>query len=333
MSTHKCPVFTIKELLPHPNADALEIVKVGGWQCCVRKGDYKVGDLAVYIEPDFMVPTDKPEFAFLAREGETHARIKAKKLRGQMSYGLIVRAPAADNGCTFIFQEGADDVAIPYWGIQRYEPPISSFADAISNEDMPKVSTPKFDVESRANYPNTIKDGEEVIVTEKIHGANARFMFHDRLMYCGSRTRWLKHDGLNMWSQAIKLCPGIENLCRAHPDVILYGELYGNVQNLKYGVKTVEFAAFAMYESLSGQYANHEVLEDLCNQYKVPMAPVIYRGKMCNEVYGLAETDSQVSKVPQLMEGIVIKPVVERWDENIGRVVLKHISNRYWAKE
>jgi RNA ligase (TIGR02306 family) len=330
LSTHKCPVIRIEEFFPHPNADSLSIVKVGGWQVCVQTAAWKVGDLAVYIEPDMVVPTDRSEFAFLAREGATTSRIKAKKLRGQMSYGLLVPAYTGGQRCKAV-EVGDDQMA--ELGITRYEPPTSSFADAIPNEDMPKVSTPTFDVESRANYPDTIKDGEEVIVTEKIHGANARFMFHDRLMYCGSRTRWLKHDGLNMWSQAIKLCPGIENLCRAHPDVILYGELYGNVQNLKYGVKTVEFAAFALYESLSGQYANHEVLEDLCNQYKVPMAPVIYRGKMCDEVYGLAETDSQVSKVPQLMEGIVIKPVVERWDENIGRVVLKHISNRYWAKE
>jgi hypothetical protein len=37
-------------------------------------------------------------------------------------------------------------------------------------------------------------------------------------------------------------------------------------------------------------------------------------------------------KAPQghMMEGVVIVPERERRDENIGRVALKHISNRYW---
>ena len=60
----------------------------------------------------------------------------------------------------------------------------------------------------------------------------------------------------------------------------------------------------------------------------------------------LAETDSILAKnnilsinpsakkqdYKQIMEGIVIKPIIERTDPKIGRVLLKLVSNRYYQK-
>ena len=39
-------VVRIDAIEPHPNADKLEIVKLGGWQIVSGKGNYIVGDLA-----------------------------------------------------------------------------------------------------------------------------------------------------------------------------------------------------------------------------------------------------------------------------------------------
>ena len=63
-SNHRVNVVRIKEVLKHPNADKLEIYPIDGtdYQYIGPIGQFKVGDLAAYIQPDSVVP-DKPEYA------------------------------------------------------------------------------------------------------------------------------------------------------------------------------------------------------------------------------------------------------------------------------
>ena len=59
-------ITVIDEIKPIPNADKIELARVGGWQVVVSKADnYKVGDKVIYIEIDSKVPSDKECFAFL----------------------------------------------------------------------------------------------------------------------------------------------------------------------------------------------------------------------------------------------------------------------------
>lgn len=181
MSEHKVEVVEVK-LEKHPNADSLSVVRVGDFTVCARTQDWHDGQLAAYIEPDYMVPSERPEFNFLGASGSKEIenngvrgyRIKCKRLRGVMSMGLLVPAP-----------EGAvvgDDV-MGYFGIARYEPKIQS--KYISGGDC--VSPPpgyhsKYDIESAYKYAGEFVDGEEVVVTEKVHGclkANMRVAMAD----------------------------------------------------------------------------------------------------------------------------------------------------------
>ena len=93
MSTHQVTIFEIESVLPHDNADKLEIIPVGGWQAIVRKGDFWPGKRAIFIEPDYIVPTDRACFSFLAKPGKTHHRLKATRLRGTLSFGLLISVP------------------------------------------------------------------------------------------------------------------------------------------------------------------------------------------------------------------------------------------------
>src|ERR1035441_5714277 len=74
----------ILEIRPHNNADALEIAKVLGWQVVVKKGEFKAGDLVVYIVIDTVLP-ERAEFEFLRTK---HFRIKPIRLRGEESAGI-----------------------------------------------------------------------------------------------------------------------------------------------------------------------------------------------------------------------------------------------------
>ena len=166
-STHKVEVFRVTALEKHPNADLLSIMPVFNYQAVVRTSDFRVGDLACYIPPDNVLP-DKPEYEFL----KGHRHIKAAKLRGIMSQGLVLAAPAGA-------QEG-DDVA-ELLGIIHYVPEIKNTGDG-EMIAAPSFSGEIYDVDSWFRYDYLIPDGTLVEITEKLDGclaANTRILMAD----------------------------------------------------------------------------------------------------------------------------------------------------------
>lgn len=321
MSTHSVNIVKIAEVRPHGNAERLEIIPVDGWQAVVKIGEFKVGDLAVYIEPDYIVPTTREEFTFLAKEGRDRHRLKAVRLRGVLSFGLLIPVPTDLMGLSV----GTD--VMERLGIERYEPPIKlSRADDLPPGEWPRGYASKFDVEALKRYPDIFRSGEPVIVTEKIHGSNARYLFENDTFYIGSRTRWLKPNGSHPWKLAADNDPQIEGWCRTNVGTILYGEIYGPVQSLKYGGgSSVKFAAFAALRK--GEWFGPADI------HGIQVVPILYQGPYgADIILPLAELDSSVpgAGAGHMREGIVIVPAIERRDEAIGRVALKHISNRYW---
>ena len=89
-------VRIIDEILVHNNADALELAVIGGWQCVVKKDEFKAGDLVIYIEADAWVPNalapflQKPNSAVRSYNGVEGNRLRHVKFRGELSQGLVV---------------------------------------------------------------------------------------------------------------------------------------------------------------------------------------------------------------------------------------------------
>lgn len=327
MSTHSVNIVEIAEVRAHPNAERLDIIPVGGWQAVVKKGQFTVGDRAIYIEPDYTVPTDRADFAFLAKPGRERHRLKAVRLRGELSYGLLIPVPSdvASNPVGANVMEAL--------GVARWEPEVKiTMADELPQDQWPATFAPKFDVESYEKFPHVIADGEPVIVTEKVHGANARYTFVDGVFHQGSRNRWLIPDGGHVWSRAAAQNPKIRTFCEANPGVVLYGEAYGNVQSLTYGLGKGEIRFIAFAASAKGQWLNQGELFALLSDAGVPCCPIVYSGPFDHAtIKSLAEANSTVAAcADHMMEGVVVVPAVERFHASIGRVAVKHISNRYW---
>ena len=80
---------------PHHNADALELAVVGNYRAIVRKGQFQTGDLGVYIPEQSLVPDWLIKKLGLEGRlaGKQQNRVKAIKLRGVLSQGLIVPLP------------------------------------------------------------------------------------------------------------------------------------------------------------------------------------------------------------------------------------------------
>lgn len=96
-STHRVDVIRIDEVLPCPNSDSLGIVYIGGYQVVVKKDEYKVGDLAVYLQPDAIAPQAAPfNFLWSDREfaegvvPEKYRRITVRRFRKNWSEGLLM---------------------------------------------------------------------------------------------------------------------------------------------------------------------------------------------------------------------------------------------------
>lgn len=314
---HTCDVVEIK-LEPHPNADKLSLVMVGEFQCAVRTDDWKDGDLAIYIPPDSIVPQTE-EFAFLGK----HLRIKARKLRGEWSVGLLIPAsPDAKVG----------DDYMERLGIVHYEPKVhGNFTTGGDDIEAPHGFFPKYDVINFRKYANRFTEGEEVIVTEKTHGANARFTCVDDEIFCGSRKWWKKEDPNNLWWKALKQCPVLESWLRHNQDFSVYGEVFGQVQNLKYGAMAGQIF-FAAFDILRGtQWLDYDEAHKI--GAPLPWVPLVYRGPFEKEkILAFAEGDTLWPGAQNIREGVVIKPVRERTDHKIGRVQMKVVSNQYLSK-
>ena len=163
MSTLIVEVSRIDRVLPHPNADLLELAHIKGWQCVVPRGRYAAGSLVTYVPIDSVVPEPLAE-----RLGVTKylskGRVRCARLRGEPSFGLIMdlEVPA--------WAEGTDVRA--HYGITKYVPPLKpSAGDAAEVHPLFVGYT---DVENLRNFPAVFAEGEEVVVTEKIHGTNCR---------------------------------------------------------------------------------------------------------------------------------------------------------------
>lgn len=191
MSTFACPVVRIK-IEPHPNADAIEIARVGDYQSIVKKGQFSDGELAVYIPEQAVLPQWLLEELGFWNEttqkgglsGSLGNRVRAIKLRGVLSQGLIyaIDREVYDDGVAYTLdapgqlqplyldagsEEGTDTAE--YLGITKYEPPIPShMAGRIAGVDL--AATLNYDFENLKKLPDLFEDGELVLVTEKIHG-------------------------------------------------------------------------------------------------------------------------------------------------------------------
>lgn len=324
-STHKVEVVPVA-LEKHDNADSLSVVRIFGYTCCVRTSDWEGETIGAYLPPDSVVDVTRPEFAFLASGTKTKHRIRAKKLRGVQSFGLLIHAPDG--------AQVGDDVA-EHFGVEHYEPEMKGACTGGEAEAAPSFLSQlsKYDIDALRRYASIFTGGEPVYVTEKIHGANSRYCWLDGRMWCGSRTEWKREEVSNLWWRVLAAVPAIRTFCEANPGSVLYGEAYGQVQSLHYGLKGVGFAAFDILNQ-DGTFVNPEGFLVLCDAFCVPTVPVLAREMPFDfdAICALAEGPSQVPGANHFREGCVVKPVQERWHQHIGRVCLKVVGAEYLEK-
>lgn len=107
-------VVLIDEIMPIEGYDRVELARVGGWHVIVQKGQFNVGDPAIYFEVDSRVPADREYFAFLAKR---KYKIKTIKMCGVISQGLLMHP--SDFGWHVNLQGEIDDGDVTHTSIDE----------------------------------------------------------------------------------------------------------------------------------------------------------------------------------------------------------------------
>jgi RNA ligase (TIGR02306 family) len=346
----------------HPGADKIELCNIGDYQAIVRKGDYQTGDLVVYIPEQALVPI--PILREMNLEGslagKNKNRVKAIRLRGVLSQGLIYAARPE-------WKEG-DDVA-DILGITKWEPPIpANLSGEVFNAGPER--TLKYDIENVKHWPNILIEGEEVTYTEKLHGTwccmaalppkykhpeyGNFFVTSKGLSARGLAIKTDAEANVNNLYVRIAKHLGMENRIRfAFGNIIkddidpqpiyVVGELFGSgVQDLGYGSNAnnnedIGFRIFDIFVGMpsKGRFLNDNEIEAYCKRLGVKRVPVLYRGPHSKEkMLEFTNGEETVSgKSIHIREGLVAKPCIERYDQKLGRVFLKSISSDYLCRK
>jgi RNA ligase (TIGR02306 family) len=331
MSTFTCPVVRVTGITKHPGADTLSMATIEGCPVIFGTEMFKEGDVAIYVPVDAVVPTTVPGTEFLGK----HRRIKAKKLRGIFSMGLLLPIKGLFpitveySGNQYAPEDGTNVAEV--LGITKYEEPEPIFMQT-GNCSAPKTTNapPVYDVESFRKYHYLFEPGEEVYVSEKIHGTNARFVYWDGQLHCGSHKTWKTQDDNNLWWKVAKAY-NLEERLKRDPGMILYGEIYGRVQDLHYGAKLNElfFRAFDVYHTGVGQWLSYLPFVCFCDELEIPRVPLLYKGPYLGFEDLAIFAEGQSTLAAHIKEGFVIKPTMERWNNKTGRTIAKLISDAY----
>jgi len=337
---------TVNEIRPIEGADKIELVVVGGWNCISQKGEQTIGDVVIIATTDAIIPealSDEMGVTTYLRKG---GRVRTVKLRGVYSECLIIPNKYLHGRTTigdWDLKDGSDCMHI--FGIVKYEPPVK-MVQLASGKKIRYQINPNFHVYYKfpnlKNVPDMFTEEDDVEITRKIHGTNARYgivrkirlSFWDNVKdFFGFGNKWNWYEFVvgshnvekgsdsngfydtNVWYDIEKkydIKAKLWDYVKRNPEIgdgiTLYGEIYGaGIQKgYDYGLKEIEFVGFDIKEN--GEYLdtmNTNVV--ISSVLKLPYVEQLYFGKWSQEVQDKYVFNNNIkgTKVPE--EGIVIK--------------------------
>ena len=338
-------IRTVSELIPIEGADRIELAKVDGWQCVVKKGDFQVGDQGFYFEIDSILPADDERFAFLEQR---KFRIKSMKLRGALSQGLLMpMSILTDDEREQLSQEwelsATDNDLTAFFRVQKYEPPLPIAGE--QKGTFPTHLVPKTDQERIQNIPEVLAGRlySEFEVTEKLDGTSCTIFSYvedvdphgdvptEMRIKVGACSRnWeMKLDDQNVYAQMVEEHDLVNKLRKLERSVAIQGEIIGGrIQGNKYKRGQQEFYVFDVYDITARRYLNADERRQLVTALDLRHVPVISYTELNGEMTldgVLAEAEGKSQLFDTQREGLVFK-------ERNGTLTFKAISNKFLLK-
>ena len=174
-----CYVARITEVKPIPGADNIEQGVIGGWNCIIKKGEYKAGDLVVVATTDAVIPQELSDAMNVTNYLRKGQRVRTVKLRGVYSECLIIPlkyARKASGHANTKWDEGDD--LMDLLKIYKYEPPATQI-QLSTGKKVRYHQNPNFKVYHKfpnlKNVSGMFTEEDRVEITRKLHGTNARY--------------------------------------------------------------------------------------------------------------------------------------------------------------
>ena len=234
----------VKMLTPIPDSDFLETAHIMGWQCVVKKGEFREHDLGVYFEVDSFLP-EIQRYEFLRassyRDNEDNGkgfRIRTMRMRGQLSQGLLLPFSSFPElaGCN----EGDDVTEILQ--VKKWYIPETSIPGGTIIGDRPHgiPASDEIRLQSALELLEQL-DGKPYYITTKLDGTSGIVYYIDGKIGCCSRNKEIKdEEGALYWTPVYKY--GLkEKLAALGRNLVLTGEICGpGIQKNKLRLSAVE---------------------------------------------------------------------------------------------
>src|SRR3972149_4913456 len=298
MSTLKVEICRIEKVERHVNADRLDVVQVKDWYCIVQKDSFSIGELALYIPIDSILPEviESTIFGKDAKVKLSKHRVRTLKLRGMVSQGLVVK-PELLGICAY---KDGQDCKLHGTSFRAI------WAKNEANTIWKKIK----------KFFGFLDEYEWIVGSRNVQLTykNKNKYLYDSNVYTKTAIQYNLKDKLQM-GEAI------------------YGEIVGHsIQGgYAYGCKQGETKFFAYDLMRDGVYLDVEAFKQLCNERNIPIVPELYIGAFSQEIVAECTTGASViaPEDQPIREGCVIKSVKEEISPYIGRKLLKSINSEY----
>lgn len=358
-------VQSVLEVNPIENADAIEVATIQGWRVVVNKGEFKAGDLVVYIEVDSLLP-DIPEFEFMrARK----FRVRTIKLRGQVSQGIcfpLTILPERNKG----YKEG--EVVSDLIGVTKYDPEGEKEARLLEQKQLQEKNKIKKHFmkykwyrklflglgKKKNGFPKFIKKTDETRIqklnklfniekdnktifsySEKLDGQSGTYYLlkkpksiFKKIQYefgvCSRNLHLLNPDNSSYWTIAknLNIKDKMMNILDNESLIVIQGEIIGEgIQGNTYKVKGYDFYVFNII--IDNRKLSNEEIVKVCGEVGLNVVPIIGKIELLPSIKHMVDfaKGKSVLNKNSIREGLVFR-------NNEKDVSFKVISEEYLLK-
>jgi RNA ligase (TIGR02306 family) len=332
-------IEVIKEINDHPNADVIELAKVRGWQCVVRKGDFSAGDKVVFCEIDSWIPNDLAPFLSKGDcvrdyNGIKGNRLRTVRLRGEISQGLVLPIDKTEG----LADRAVGEDVSKELNIVKWEPEIPASLSGVVVGQFPTHIVPKTDEERVQNIFESIDKEDLWEVSIKIDGSSMTIIhFEEEIRVC-SRNLELKFSKENesntfvtmtrlLKEKIIKLSDEFFKMF-GHKNFAIQGELYGpGIQGNPEKSKRHRFAVYNIYNINDRCYLKSKERLSLCDKVDLKHVPILFESiKAPDSMIQMLMIAEGKSIRAKEREGVVFKSLSDPGKS------FKVISNKYLLK-
>jgi len=344
-----CYVARVNEIKEIPGADNIEQGVIGGWNCIIKKGEYKVDDLVVVATTDAVIPQELSDAMNVTNYLRKGQRVRTVKLRGVYSECLIIpfRFVRQAKGYSKLEWSEGDDL-MEVMSIFKYEPPAVQIQLA-SGRKVKYHQNPNFTVYYKfpniKNVTGMFNTDDYVQITRKLHGTNARYgivkkrklSFWDKCKkFLRLANEWIEYEYVygshnvekgsdtqgfydtDVWREVADkydIKNKLWQYVKYHsPEeigsgIILYGEIYGPGIQKNYDYGLNELEFAAFDISVNGEYKHAYATWNTVGILRLPHVPELYNGHWSQEIQDRFTFNNFIEGTKVPHEGIVVKHI------------------------